>query len=107
MNYLVVLEKYYKKCAWCVGDTYDSLMWNDKNIEKPTNEHLITLWEEMKHEYELNLFRVERDALLKESDIYIFSDYPHKSQEIKDKWVSYRQALRDSTKDKILPSKPT
>jgi hypothetical protein len=61
----------------------------------------------MKHEYELNLFRVERDALLKESDIYIFSDYPHKSQEIKDKWVSYRQALRDSTKDKILPSKPT
>jgi hypothetical protein len=61
----------------------------------------------MKDKYILTLFRVERDALLKESDIYMFSDYPHKTPEKKEAWIVYRQALRDSTKDKILPSKPT
>ena len=78
-----------------------------KNIPKPTDEEFIKKWEEMKDEYELNLFRVERDALLKESDVYVLSDFPHKTPEIKEAWVLYRQALRDSTKDKILPSKPS
>jgi hypothetical protein len=34
----------------------------------------------MKNEYELNLFRIERDKLLQNSDVYVISDYPHKSQ---------------------------
>ena len=53
----------------------------------------------MKDEYELNLFRVERDALTKESDLYFLPDFPHKMPEKKEAWVLYRQALRDSTKD--------
>ena len=107
MNYLVILEKYYKNCAWCIGESYESLIWNEETVEKPTDEHLQALWDEMKDEYELNLFRVERDALLKESDLYVLPDFPHKTPEKKKAWALYRQALRDSTKDKILPSKPS
>jgi len=108
MDYLIVLQKYYENCSYCIGDEYDSLVWCDHNEEpKPTEEELNAKWEEMKDEYELNLFRIERDALLKESDLYVIPDYPHKTPEIKEAWIAYRQALRDSTKDKILPSPPS
>ena len=107
MNYFEVILKYYPNVGFGIGDTYESLNWTSETVPKPTEEELKHKWEEMKDEYELNLFRVERDALLKESDIYMFSDYPHKTPEKKEAWIVYRQALRDSTKNKILPSKPT
>ena len=78
-----------------------------RNTPKPTEVDLLQKWEEMKDEYELNLFRIERNALLKESDLYVIPDYPHNTPEIKEAWIAYRQALRDSTKDKILPSPPS
>ena len=108
MDYLIVLQKYYENCSYGIGEDYDSLLWYDHNEEpKPTEEELNAKWEEMKDEYMLNLFRIERDALLKESDLYVLPDFPHKTSEIKDSWIVYRQALRDSTKDKILPSPPS
>ena len=84
----------------------ECLLWTSKTIPKPTYEELIQKWDEMKNEYELNLFRVERDALLKESDLYVLPDFPHKTEEIKEKWIIYREALRNSTKDLILPTPP-
>jgi len=107
MNYFEVLKKHYSTAGYAIGDTYNTLLWFSNTTPKPTKEHLEILWEEMKDEYELNLFRVERDALLKESDVYVISDFPHRTPEIKEAWVLYRQALRDSTKDKVLPSKPS
>ena len=108
MDYLIVLQKYYENCSYCIGDEYDSLLWCDHNeAPKPTKEELNAKWEEMKDEYELNLFRIERNALLKETDLYVISDYPHKTPEIKEAWIVYRQALRDSTNDKVLPSPPS
>ena len=107
MNYIEVISKYYPNVGFGVGDTYESLLWTSKTIPKPTYEELIQKWDEMKDEYELNLFRVERDALLKESDLYVLPDFPHKTPDKKEAWALYRQALRDSTKDKILPSKPS
>ena len=107
MEYLKVLSKYYGDKKWSFENSYKSLKWNDTTIEKPTEEELIAKWEEMKDEYELDLFRIERDVLLKESDLYAISDYPHKTPEIKEAWITYRQALRDSTNDKVLPSPPS
>ena len=107
MEILIVLEKYYEGCSYGIGEEYDSLIWYDHNeVPKPTKEELTAKWEEMKDEYELNLFRVERDALLKESDLYVLPDFPHKTEEIKEKWITYREELRNSTKDLILPTKP-
>ena len=43
----------------------------------------------------LQLFLNRRLNLLKESDVYALPDYPHKTQEAKQAWLDYRQALRD------------
>jgi hypothetical protein len=42
-----------------------------------------------------DLLRMERDRLLRDSDFYFVSDYPHKSEVIKNQWIIYRQSLRD------------
>jgi hypothetical protein len=102
MNVLAVLSKYYSNESYCANET-EIVSWIGT---QPTEEELQAKWEEMKDEYKLNLFRVERDKLLKESDMYAIQDFPHKTPEIKEAWFNYRQALRDSTKDQILPSPP-
>jgi hypothetical protein len=40
--------------------------------------------------------REKRDTLLQETDKYLsIPDWPHHSEEIKQQWINYRQALRD------------
>lgn len=45
-------------------------------------------------EVRLSFLREERDRLLQESDKYILADFPL-SDEKKEEWIQYRQALRD------------
>jgi hypothetical protein len=85
MDYSKILLKYYNKKAWCCGDTYDTLMWNDMS-EKPTKEHLESLWNDLLKEE----MREERNQLLKESDYTALPDYPNREA-----WLDYRQQLRD------------
>ena len=106
MDYRIVLSVKYPYKSYYCKDTYESIEWFENDIPLPTKDELNAQWEEMKDEYELNLFRVERDALLKESDLYVLPDFPHKTEEIKEKWITYREALRNSTKDLILPTPP-
>jgi len=47
--------------------------------------------------HNLVILRRQRDILLKASDVYTLSDYPHTSDAVKQSWLSYRQALRDIT----------
>ena len=54
---------------------------------QPT-QGLLQKWNEMKEQNELTLFRMERGVLLKESDVYVLPDFPHKTPEIK-KHVCY------------------
>ena len=42
-----------------------------------------------------DLLRMERDKLLRNTDFMLVSDYPHKSEVIKNQWITYRQSLRD------------
>ena len=107
MNYFRVLNQFYPNKLFLCKDTYESIEWSDEDIPKPTKEELCELYESVKNEWELYEFRIERNALLKETDLYVISDYPHKTPEIKEAWITYRQALRDSTKDKILPTPPS
>ena len=87
----LVLIKYYSECCWNCGDTYESLEWNDKTTEKPTEEELNIKWAELKKEQ----MREKRNELLKECDFKFVSDYPHSSDEKKNEWINYRQLLRD------------
>jgi len=69
--------------------------------EVPSKEHLDKLWTEM----ELDVIREKRNRLLQESDFRVVSDYPQR-----DKWILYRQALRDFPSiwlpDRPFPEKP-
>ena len=39
--------------------------------------------------------RMERNQLLRDTDFMFCSDYPHKTETIKNEWIIYRQSLRD------------
>ena len=40
MDYSKVLIKYYIDKEWTCNETYESIVWYDKTIEKPTQEEL-------------------------------------------------------------------
>lgn len=48
--------------------------------------------------------RGERNRLLQESDRYVLPDYPHASGEQRERWVRYRQALRDMMPNVLMQS---
>ena len=48
-----------------------------------------------KTEIMLFLLRKKRNKLLRLSDIYVLSDFPHPSEVKKNEWISYRQSLRE------------
>ena len=87
MDYSKVLLKYYADVGWNCGETYESIEWIDTTTEKPTQEHLQSLWEELKKDN----MRQERNQLLKDCDFRVLSDYPNTNKEA---WELYRQALR-------------
>ena len=88
MDYPKVLTKYYIDKEWTCGDTYETIVWYEKTEPKPTQEHLESLWEELKKDN----MRQERNQLLKDCDFRVLSDYPDTNKEA---WVLYRQELRD------------
>ena len=45
-----VMIEYYPDNVWICGDTYESLIWKDTTREKTTQEHLESLWKELKKE---------------------------------------------------------
>ena len=83
-----ILVKHYKGLAWICGDTYESMIWNDKSISKPSKEHLETLWNDVLKDE----MRQERNQLLKDCDFRVLPDYPDTNKEA---WVLFRQQLRD------------
>tara|TARA_B100001287_G_C22671068_1_gene525296 strand:- start:1714 stop:1986 length:273 start_codon:yes stop_codon:yes gene_type:complete len=48
------------------------------------------------NEFALELLRNERNIILKRSDKYLLSDFPQ-TEEKKQEWILYRQALRNLT----------
>jgi hypothetical protein len=85
----LVLIKYYPNKVWICGETYESLIWKDKT-DKPTEEELNMKGAELKKEQ----MREKRNELLKECDFRFVLDFPQ-SDEKKQEWQTYRQALRD------------
>jgi hypothetical protein len=88
MDYSKILIKYYIDKEWTCNETYESILWYEKTDPKPSEEHLESLWEELKKDN----MRQERNQLLKDSDFRVLADYPHTNKEA---WVLYRQDLRD------------
>ena len=88
MDYPKVLTKYYTDKEWSCGDTYETIVWYDETLAKPTEEELNVKWKELKKEH----MRQERNQLLKDCDFRVLNDYPNTNKEA---WELYRQTLRD------------
>ena len=86
MDYSKILTKYYLNKSWSCGETYETIEWYDTTIPKPTEEELELKYDDLL----LDEMREERNRLLQESDFRVVADYPQR-----DKWILYRQALRD------------
>lgn len=65
---------------------------NIQNIECDVPEDVII---NAKNIIALKILREQRNNKLRDSDIYTLPDFPHKSEEIKQLWLNYRQNLRD------------
>lgn len=42
-----------------------------------------------------DLIRIQRNKLLKKTDIFVLPDFPHENDTIRNDWLTYRQNLRD------------
>jgi len=87
------------------GFSYDDF--EIENEEKPSRENFEVVFASKRA---LLILRKRRDEKLKESDSYVAPDYPHASDEIRQAWLDYRQALRDlpaNTEDPENPIWPT
>lgn len=80
----------------------------------PMYSHVPIPLEEMKAAYDvyvnetkpLSDLRRKRDMLLKETDKYAMTDWPHSTPESEQAWLDYRQALRDLPANTTDPKNP-
>ena len=83
-----ILELVENACFSVVNDIVD---WQDERPQ-PTEEEIQAKLEELKLAEPMRIMREQRDQLLKESDVYMFDDYPTLKLA---EWKTYRQQLRD------------
>ena len=99
MDYCKVLVKKYPGTSWKMENAsdYDTLEWYDET-SKPSKDDLDTKLTELENAEPMRRLRIQRDALLKETDWTQGKDVP---VGIQSSYVNYRQQLRD------LPSTAT
>ena len=107
MNYYAILKKYYDGKVWGIAEDYSTLDWGDENeTPKPTEEEMISHWNNMEYDYLKDTMRKERNQLLKDCDPCALPDFPNREN-----YILYRQALRELpenwTIDTPFPQKPT
>ena len=85
-------------CGFSVKDgDYNTIVWSESNIlPKPSLEEVNSKLDELRLLQPMKQLREERDKKLLETDKYTsIPDWPHPSEEVKQAWITYRQALRD------------
>lgn len=77
------------------NNNYKDIVWNDSLQTKPTEEEIVNKANELNAVLGWDVLRNERNKLLKNTDKYMISDFPHSSESKKNEWITYRQLLRD------------
>ena len=73
----------------------------------PTQEECQEYWDtQLKAELAMEALKKKRDALLAKSDIKSLPDFPHATEEVRQAWLDYRQALRDLPANTTDPENP-
>ena len=87
-------------------DTWESIKY-PKGHEKPPKEVFEAKLQELIDAQPWKELREERDKRLTESDKFATFDYPYATEEVKQAYVEYRQALRDLPENTEDPSNIT
>ena len=98
MDFAQALTSLYPGCAWELhgsGSEYEGLIWKDENVPKPSVEELTAECEKINRERPLKELRAKRNRVLEQTDRYATIDYPHATDEEKQRWLDHRQTLRD------------
>jgi hypothetical protein len=89
------------------------IVWNSELNEYETDYPLPTqseceeYWNStLKNEIYSKALRRKRDSILDKTDKYTVPDYPHPTEDIKQAWLDYRQALRDLPANTTDPENP-
>ena len=94
------------------NNDYDTLIWLDTNVPKPSKQTLLLRGQELINAKPLKKLRQERNRRLAETDWVFSTDY-HIPSELRKKWTEYRQKLRDlpsvttDPEHPVWPEKPT
>ena len=76
------------------GDTYNDIIWDDKNQTIPTEDEVTVKIAELQTAEPFRLLRIERNKRLAECDWIVTKNVEY-GQNISIPWRNYRQALRD------------
>lgn len=79
---------------WHSSDTYESIIFPE-GYEKPSKEDFEAKLQALRAAKPLREVRSQRNAKLSATDFLMTSDFPFPSNDIKQAWTTYRQALRD------------
>lgn len=73
----------------------------------PTQAECEEYWNStLKNQLALETLRRKRDSTIDKTDKYATIDYPHATEEVKQAWLDYRQALRDLPANTTDPENP-
>jgi len=87
------------------GPDYDLIELPD-GYEKPPKEEFEAKLKELIDAQPWKELRAERNRRLAKTDYLFTSDYPHVSEEVRQAWLDYRQALRDLPANTEDPANP-
>ena len=111
----VVLASFFKNTSMVPGgvadNCYEGIVWGDVPLnQRPSKEQFEARKAEMDRQIPMNLLRQERNSKLQSTDFLMTADFPFPSEDIREAWKTYRQALRDlpaNTEDPENPVWPT
>ena len=90
---------------YTIGPTYDEIKF-PQGYEKPSREDFDTKYQELLSVQQWKELREERDKRIAQTDYLAIPDYPHPTEEAKQTWLDYRQALRDLPSNTTDPENP-
>jgi hypothetical protein len=87
------------------GSTWESIKFPE-GYEKPPKEEFEAKLQELIDAQPWKELREERNKRIAQTDYLFTSDYPHATEEVKQAWLDYRQALRDLPANTTDPENP-
>lgn len=88
------------------GSTWESIEL-EVGVEKPPKDEFNNKVSNFIKTISVLTLRKRRNRFLDQTDKYMTIDYPHASDEVRQAWLDYRQALRDLPANTEDPENPT